>query len=86
MYRISSRGQPAGVALPAWDLGELLTNPHRKNWLFYEMDKPASCLDSSFGTWNVRSLYRSGSLTSVTKELARYTLDSVGLQEVRWKL
>jgi exonuclease III len=37
-----------------------------------------------FGTWNVRSLYRSGSLMTVARELARYKLDLVGLQEVRW--
>jgi exonuclease III len=37
-----------------------------------------------FGTWNVRSLYRSGSLMTVAKELARYKLDLVGVQEVRW--
>ena len=37
-----------------------------------------------FGTWNVRSLYRSGSLMTVVRELARYKLDSVGVQEVRW--
>jgi hypothetical protein len=28
-----------------------------------------------FGTWNVRSLYRAGSLTAATGELARYKLD-----------
>jgi hypothetical protein len=33
---------------------------------------------------NVRSLYRSGSLTIVARELARYKLDLVGVQEVRW--
>jgi exonuclease III len=37
-----------------------------------------------FGTWNVRSLYRSGSLMTVAKVLARYKLDLVGVQEVRW--
>jgi exonuclease III len=37
-----------------------------------------------FGTWNVRSLYRSGSLTTVARKLARYRLDLVGVQEVRW--
>ena len=36
------------------------------------------------GTWNVRSLYRAGSLTAVARELARYKLDLVGVQEVRW--
>jgi exonuclease III len=38
----------------------------------------------SFGTWNVRSLYRSGSLMTVARELAEYKLDLVGVQEVRW--
>jgi len=37
-----------------------------------------------FGTWNVKSLYRSGSLTTVAREFARYKLDLVGVQEVRW--
>jgi len=37
-----------------------------------------------FGTWNVRSLYRSGSLRTVTRELARYILGLVGIKEVRW--
>jgi hypothetical protein len=37
-----------------------------------------------FGTWNVRSLYRSGSLMTVARELARYKLELVGVQEVRW--
>jgi hypothetical protein len=40
--------------------------------------------DIRFGTWNVRSLYRSGSLMTVVGELARYKLDLVGVQEVRW--
>jgi len=37
-----------------------------------------------FGTWNVRSLYRSGSLSTVTRELARYKLVLVCVQEIRW--
>jgi hypothetical protein len=36
------------------------------------------------GTWNVRSLYRAGSPTAMTRELARYKSDLVGVQEVRW--
>ena len=36
------------------------------------------------GAWNVRSLYRSGSFTTAARELARYKLDLVGVQEVRW--
>jgi exonuclease III len=38
-----------------------------------------------FGTWNVRSLYREGSLTAAVRDLARYKLDLVGLQGVRWE-
>jgi exonuclease III len=37
-----------------------------------------------FGTWNVRSLYRSGSLTAIARDLAWYKLDLIGVQEVRW--
>jgi len=37
-----------------------------------------------FGTWNVRRLYKAGSLTAAARELARYKLDSVGVQEARW--
>jgi len=36
------------------------------------------------GTWNVRSLYRAGSLKASARELWRYKLDVVGVHEVRW--
>jgi hypothetical protein len=36
------------------------------------------------GTWNVRSLYRAGSLITVARETAKCKLDLVGVQEVRW--
>ena len=36
-------------------------------------------------TWNVRSLYRAGPLVAAARELARYKLDLVGVQEVRWE-
>jgi hypothetical protein len=35
-----------------------------------------------FGTWNVRSLYRSGSLTAAARELVRYKLDLVGIRRL----
>jgi len=35
------------------------------------------------GTWNVRSLYWAESLKAAARELARYKLDVVGVQEVR---
>ena len=36
------------------------------------------------GTWNVRSLYMAGSLNAAARELVRYKLDIVVVQEVRW--
>jgi hypothetical protein len=38
-----------------------------------------------FGTWSVRRLYNTGSLTTLARELARYKLDLVGVQQVRWE-
>jgi hypothetical protein len=35
--------------------------------------------DLRFGTWHVRSLYRSGSFTAIARELARNELDLVGV-------
>ena len=40
--------------------------------------------DIVLGTWKVRSLYRAGSFTAVARELVRYKLDLVGVQDVRW--
>jgi exonuclease III len=37
------------------------------------------------GTWNVRSLYRVGSLMTVSRELSNNKLDLLGVQEVRWE-
>jgi hypothetical protein len=41
-------------------------------------------MDMRFGTWKVRSLYRAGSLMTVAKQIPKYKLDLVGVQEVRW--
>jgi hypothetical protein len=35
-------------------------------------------------TWNVKSLYRAGSLTVAARDLAECKLDLVGVQDVRW--
>jgi hypothetical protein len=40
--------------------------------------------DMRFGTLNIRILYRTGSLTTAASELARYKLDAMGVQEVKW--
>jgi hypothetical protein len=75
-------------------LGEVLTTPHRINRFSYEIRTLASDLlvrpkqrksVIRFGTWNVRSLYRLGSITAVARELVRYKLHIVGVQEVRWE-
>jgi hypothetical protein len=42
-------------------------------------------MDMRFGTWNVSSLYRVGSLMTASRKLARYKLDLVGVQEVGWE-
>jgi hypothetical protein len=41
-------------------------------------------MDMRFGTWNVRCMYRVGSLRVVVEEISKYKLDLVGVQEVRW--
>ena len=41
--------------------------------------------DILLSTWNVRSLYRAGSIMAAARELARYKLDLLGVQEVRWE-
>jgi hypothetical protein len=41
-------------------------------------------MDMRFGTWNVRSMYRTGSLRAVGEEITKYKLDLVGVQEARW--
>jgi hypothetical protein len=42
-------------------------------------------MDMRFGLRNVRSLYRAGSLMTVSRELSKYKLDLAGVQEVRWE-
>jgi hypothetical protein len=41
-------------------------------------------MDVRFGTKNAKSLYKAGSLMAIAKELSKYKLDLVGVQEVRW--
>jgi hypothetical protein len=42
-------------------------------------------MDMRFGTWNIRSLYRIGSLKTVARELGKYKLEFFGVQEVGWE-
>ncbi|PNF40783.1 hypothetical protein B7P43_G16926 [Cryptotermes secundus] len=41
-------------------------------------------MDIRFGTWNIKSLYRAGSLRAVAEEILKYKLELAGVQEVRW--
>jgi hypothetical protein len=74
---------------PAGQLGMGLTTPHRKkrlqNWTESLAKWPMlKKMDMRFGTWNVRSLYWTGLIMTVAKEISKYKLDLVGVQEVRW--
>jgi hypothetical protein len=40
-------------------------------------------IDLIFGTWNVRNMYRAGSLRAVAEEISKYKFDLVEAQEVR---
>ena len=53
-------------------------------WLFTSVRPKQQRRDLRFGKMKVRSLYRAGSVTAAARELARYQLYLVGMQEVRW--
>jgi hypothetical protein len=42
-------------------------------------------MDMRFELWNVMSLYRAGSLMTVSWKLSKYKLDLLGVQEFRWE-
>ena len=75
MLTVETKFQSGGKLLPHSDLrgGVFLGEPLRR-----------IRRDIKLGTWNVRSLYRAGSLKAAARELARYKLDVVGVQ-VRWE-
>jgi hypothetical protein len=52
----------------------------------YSLDKRTKRkkMDVRFGTWNVRSLYRTGSLRTAAEEVSKYKVDLQGVQGVRW--
>jgi len=64
--------------------GKLLPHLDLPGGVFLEEVSHSRKRDILLGTWNVGSLYRAGSLTAAARELARYKLDLVGVQEVRW--
>jgi hypothetical protein len=98
IYWLSCRGKTKRGYPSTWGVGMGLTTLHLKNtfvtnilkryrtWSDH-LDKRSKRRDmyTRFGLWNVRSLYRAASLKTVSRELARYKLHSVGVQEVRWE-
>jgi hypothetical protein len=82
---------------PAWGLGGRLTTPHQKKkklvtkihkkpraWTDFLDKRPKrKKMDTRFGTWKDRSMYRAGALRTVAEEVSKYKLDLVGVQEVR---
>jgi hypothetical protein len=41
-------------------------------------------MDLRFGRWNVRRVYGASSLKTVASEFAKYNLDLLAVQQVRW--
>jgi hypothetical protein len=64
--------------------GKLLPHSDLRGGVFLEEVSRSRKRDIFLGTWNVRSLYIPGSLTAAARELTRYKLNLVGVQEVRW--
>jgi hypothetical protein len=80
-----------------WSSSLGLTTPHRKSKLVTKcINEPQTWTDSldnrlkrrnmdmRFGTWDIGSLYRVGTLMTVSRELSRYRFDLVGVQ-VTWE-
>jgi hypothetical protein len=42
-------------------------------------------MDMRFKPWNIRNLYRAGSQVTASRELTTYTLDLLGVKEVKWE-
>jgi len=64
--------------------GKLLPLSDLRRGVF--LGKTSCCIqrEMKIGTWKVRRLYRVGLLKEAARKLARYKLDVVGVQEVRW--
>ena len=60
--------------------------PHSDLWEGVFLGEPSHTIqrEMKLRTWKVRSPYRAGSLKAAARELVRYKLDVVGVQEVRW--
>jgi hypothetical protein len=82
----SSLGVGRGANNPSPQNSLFLTNHYAqpRNRTDYLAQPKHRRMDMRFGTWNVRSLYRSGSFKTVARELVKYKWDLLSVQEVRW--
>ena len=75
----------AGCFLWRQNSPEVNYSPTRiSGWVFLGEASRRIQREVKLGTWNFRSLYRAGFLKAAARELARYKLDVVGVQEVSW--
>jgi hypothetical protein len=75
-----------GLTTPHCKKNKLVMKIHKKPWTWTDsLDKRTKRknMNMRFGTWNVGSMYRAGSLRVVVEEITKYKLDLVGVQEVR---
>jgi hypothetical protein len=61
-----------------------VVNKKPRTWTDSLDKRPKQKMDTRFGIWNIRSMYRAGSLRVGGEEISKYKLDLVGVQEVRW--
>jgi len=95
IYLISRGGHTTRSGPPAWGLGDELTNPHLKNQLLAKCyTVPGNWTVSlkrhnqrkmfmRFGTWNVRTFYKEGTLKTVASELTTFKSDLVSVKQCR---
>ena len=60
---------------------EFFSQRKRRTWIETFLRPKERKMDMRFGTWKVRSLYRLRFLTAASRELVRYKLELVGVQE-----
>jgi hypothetical protein len=68
------------------DKNKLVTECYTGLWTWMDsLEWPGQQkMDMRFGTWNVRSLHRAGSLKMVASKSAKYNTDLVAVQIVKW--
>ena len=82
---IPARGLSEVLTTPCWTICLVMKQIHvSPAWTDLLVQTKQWKRDMRFGAWNVRSLYRPVSLTTVTRELVSSKFDLVGVQEVRW--